>query len=99
MAEWQPIETAPKDGTKIWAWLYDTGIVMMHWMSAEENCAEDGGDNPGDYISCWVLSRDPRDDYAPSYWCPLESIQPPPGVTWVSDGNSGRWRDLGKEAA
>lgn len=38
----KPIETAPKDGTKIWGWLYDTGIVLMHWMTAQQNADEAG---------------------------------------------------------
>ena len=92
--KWQPIATAPKDGTKIWAWLYDTGIVLMHWMSQEDNAAVDGGD-PEDYISCWVLSGDPRDDYSPKFWMPYEAITLPPGVVWTGS----RWRDSEQVAA
>ena len=87
--DWLPIETAPKDGTKIWAWLYDTGIVLMHWMSAEENAAEDGNGNPDDYLSCWVLSGDPTDDYSPKFWLPFDAIKAPPGCAWTGR----RWRD------
>jgi len=90
MSEWQSIETAPQDGTKIWGWLYDSGIVLMHWMTAEENAADDGSDNPDDYISCWVKSCEPEDgDWSPKYWKPFDSIGIPPGVKWTGR----RWRD------
>lgn len=41
--QWQPIETAPKDGTLIWAWLYDTGIKQVRY--ADESWIDDAGDD------------------------------------------------------
>lgn len=90
MSEWKPIETAPRDGTKIWGWMYDSGIVLMHWMSAEENAAEDGSDNPDDYISCWVKSGEPDEDAWPKFWQPFDAIGVPPGVVWTGS----RWRNV-----
>lgn len=88
---WRPITTAPKDGTKIWCWLHDKGIMLMHWMSAADNASESGGE-PEDYIACWVLSSDPTDDWHPEFWIPIDAIQPPSGVILVKDGHQARWR-------
>jgi len=37
--EWQTMDMAPKDGTPIWAYLYDSGIRLVQWVSAEESAA------------------------------------------------------------
>lgn len=29
--KWKPMETAPKDGAKVWGWLDNGSIVLMHW--------------------------------------------------------------------
>lgn len=62
---WQPIETAPKDGTEIWA--YNGEQARMYW-------AEGHGEN-FDY-ALWVWSDDLLSDVDPSpdqptYWMPL----------------------------
>lgn len=90
---WQPISTAPKDGTIVWAWLYDTGIVAMRHMSAEEAWEEDGcRGEPADYMDGWISIEDPDDCWEPKWWQPMDAIGVPPGVVMID----GRWRDLEK---
>lgn len=61
MSEWQPIETAPKDGSKIWAFNYEQGV--MEWTE-------------GDGWALWIWSDellrdvDP-DPEQPTHWMPL----------------------------
>lgn len=89
--EWQPIKTAPRDGSKIWAWLYDTGIKRVRFVSAKQSAADEGGD-PKDYIDCWL--DDDGDDWGPKFWLPLNAISIPASVIAVEDGEKTKWRDI-----
>ena len=67
--EWQPIETAPKDGTKILAWFADGDYSIIYW---------------GAYDDSWVQSLPglgSDSGYSPdtfSHWMPLPL---PPNVS------------------
>lgn len=71
MSEWRPIETAPKDGTRIWCWFHyddeDSGAYAVRWDRNEyeesKNWTLDDGESA-------TLSYDP-----PTHWMPLP--QPP----------------------
>lgn len=57
MSDWQPIYTAPEDGTEIIGWNYDC-VEIIHW-EADPN--ETWGDRP-----CWN-DRDSEPFYA-THW-------------------------------
>lgn len=93
---WQSIDTAPKDGTIIWGWLYDMRIVAVRWMSAEEAAEEDGhGNSPDDYLEGWVMVQEPDDYWSPKWWQPMHAIGVPPNVILAG----GKWRDLAKSSS
>lgn len=76
MSDWQPIETAPKDGTRLLVLVRPSG----HW-SAEVNIARWGDPEPFDE-PCWVGdSAGPGytlswDDGEISHWMPIPDSTP-----------------------
>lgn len=83
--QWNPGITAPQDGRRIWAWLYDGGIHLMQWRKAE--------DCPDIMADCWVKACDPEDgDWNVKFWLPEAAIATPDGVAFIHDLN--RWRDV-----
>ena len=80
MSEWQPIETAPKDGSKIviWSKVYDhCPIARWGEMGTEEDffCGWhlEGTHSPccsceDDFIG---YAEDESDGYMPTHWMPL----------------------------
>lgn len=80
MVAWQPISTAPKDGTKILAYIHidDGDIGVMKWMDF------------GQGLAVWVWADelmgdvDP-DPHQPTHWMPL----PPAPVGIGKDGVEG----------
>ena len=72
MTEWQPMETAPKDGTRILAWClgaYDgPAATAVSWHSTYKVWWQDPNE---------ATEYDP-DDMAPSHWMPLPE---PPAPT------------------
>jgi hypothetical protein len=90
MAEWQPIETAPKDGTEILGWREDCDVILIRFTSMDDFMNEGeikaeeriiGRVYSDDDLSCegWFYADFVRggrlaDDEAPTHWMPL----PPP---------------------
>lgn len=79
---WQTIDSAPKDGTEIWAYTTEGAQRVVHW---EEECPS-GSDDPGHdagwmsddgttHPSCFYHKQHPPTD-PPTHWRPLPS---PPG--------------------
>ena len=56
--EWQPIETAPRDGTRVRGYVPQLGEIILHY---EEETDE--------YDECWAC--DAGSDWNPTHWMPL----------------------------
>jgi hypothetical protein len=72
MSEWQPIETAPKDGAEILlGFAGEKWIVQGRWVGDYK--ARDG--------AWWALNNDPTDAWGgelyPTHWMPLPSPPTP----------------------
>ena len=73
---WRDMDSAPKDGTEIWAYLFDSGIRRVRWCSAEESAEIEGG-APDDYEACWCEVDDWDEIWSPKWWLPLNAIPLP----------------------
>ena len=75
--EWQPIETAPKDGTKILVCLEDLPrrpLDADQWRSRRTTAyfLREDPEDPGDWVLAvpsWAWVHD--DDCVPTHWMPL----------------------------
>lgn len=83
---WRPISEAPKDGTEIWAWLYDSGVRKLRWWSAEEICEEEGRNTPEAYQAGFYEVADRTEWWNPAWWLPADRLPAPPS----SSGQGGR---------
>jgi hypothetical protein len=79
---WRPISEAPQDGTLIWCWLYDTGILLMRQEHDEAFDLDD-----------WVSVAD-GERYSPTHWVPFNEITPPPNVKLLDVRGGKRWRNI-----
>jgi len=75
VTQWQPIESAPKDGSVIWVMHEECGQFPMSWNSAGSNHLFAPGD-----IGIWEMADQSmtwRDgEYGPSYWKPFNPTPP-----------------------
>ena len=79
MSEWQPIETAPKDGTSILVYFGTIGVRQVAWTEPsyadwEIWCVDDNKHGP--YALRGYSDEGPR---APTHWMPLPPLPHDPG--------------------
>lgn len=77
MGEWQPIDTAPRDGTEINGYRPDQGVFTFRWAWMEEFVPKDGNGDPtedyDDAVCGWWHDRwgwMEREE-TPTLWQPL----------------------------
>jgi hypothetical protein len=81
MSDWQPIETAPKDGSYIIAAKFGKSqelgwVSHTRWITADEIADLEGGD-PDEFIAGWTDGNDDDEQIYPTHWMSLE----PPEVS------------------
>lgn len=74
---WQPINTAPRNGTPIWAYLFDSGIRKVRWWTAAEIAAEEDSVNIELLNPGWYEVSDPEEGWNPQLWLPESEIPDP----------------------
>lgn len=91
-AQWMPIETAPKDGTRIDVWLSDDEFPMrrtdVYWGRPHHECGEAGSycDScpPDRDMWCDDLSYGEPEDLNPTHWMPIAAA---PGAQPAQGGS------------
>lgn len=85
MCEWQPIETAPKDGTEILGWRKDCGPMLIRWTYPREFLTErelddmddDSSDAQGWFCADFIAGFRLDEYMTPTHWISLP--EPPKG--------------------
>ena len=69
MSEWQPIETAPKDGTEFQAWVRGSDGAMSWW---DPRCRynEEGAFESYGHIDYDIYGWDSCPFWVPTHWMP-----------------------------
>lgn len=87
MSEWQPISTAPKDGTRILVWVPQSeNVLSVYWddrftFRFDEKRADESTDYQGEYEGAWTddavrsWGDQEKESYEPTHWQPM--LTPP----------------------
>jgi len=90
-AQWQLIETAPKDGTRILAWVGDA-VLSIYW-DAEFDFVWDEEADASKYEGAWTddavksYGMEERNSYSPTHWMPPPE---PPAMLAVAPKHGGQ---------
>lgn len=76
---WQPIETAPKDGTEVLGFREDAGVILMRWTAPEYFCKEDEMKDLSEecaqsedwFYADFMAGGRMEGSEAPTHWMPL----------------------------
>ena len=91
---WQPIETAPKDGTEILAWRKDCGVLVVRWDCPEDFLSETELQELGKesaeayswFCADFVTGARLEGSEVPTHWMPLPAG---PDLTGSDAGGEG----------
>lgn len=83
MSEWQPIETAPRDGTEILGFRPDQGVFIFRWAETSDFDSTDPGEEWSEdwWHDLWGWMEG---DLQPTHWMPLP---PPPSPSTQENEN------------
>lgn len=70
---WNPIHTAPRDGTLVRLWAPDAPIVEMRWNPAGTNLIAQRGPGIWEHPSGELTWSEAHPDGAPTHWLPVLS--------------------------
>jgi len=73
MTDWQPIETALKDGRPIFAMLKHGQTYVMRYLTPEAMVQIHGGEL-SEHQEGWYEWEDDDSSWAPSWWMPVEKL-------------------------
>lgn len=81
--DWQPIETAPKDGTEILGYRKDCGVLLIRWTApvyflSDRELEQEGRDYDSDNLEDWffadfICGGRLEGEETPTHWQPLPS--------------------------
>lgn len=90
MTQWQPIETAPKDGKKVL--IVANGVIYAAWWNSEFENQWDEETSEYRYVGAWTddavesFGYETVASYEPTHWMPLPD--PPEAPTPQAGGQS-----------